>query len=224
MKATRATFIVLTVCALMLVIANITNAQQRTVVVDKIVANVNDTDIITYSDLLWQLALQPDTPLDNPRSEDLTRALEIVIEQRLIAQEAEKLPSVAATDERVREEINNLIKRFASQTAFYERIARVGLSAEELREIVRRRVEISNYLDFRFRSFVIVTPQEVADYYRDVYVPRFRERAPALVVPTHEQARTEIETFLTESRIATDTDAFLEDARARASIVILNPV
>jgi hypothetical protein len=47
-------------------------AQQATgsAVVDKMVATVNGS-LITYSDLLWQLALQPDTPLDTLRAEDL---------------------------------------------------------------------------------------------------------------------------------------------------------
>ncbi|HET7286876.1 MAG TPA: hypothetical protein VFI71_05370, partial [Pyrinomonadaceae bacterium] len=67
-------------------------------VVDKMVATVNagglKTDLITYSDLMWQLALQPNTPLDNPNSADLNRALRLLIEQRLILQEAEKLPTI----------------------------------------------------------------------------------------------------------------------------------
>ena len=55
-------------------------------VVDKMVATVNagvKTDLITYSDLMWQLALQPGTSLDNPTSADLNRALRLVIDQRL---------------------------------------------------------------------------------------------------------------------------------------------
>jgi hypothetical protein len=40
------------------------------------VAVVNDTGLITYSDLLWQLALQPSVPLDRPRQDDLRGALE----------------------------------------------------------------------------------------------------------------------------------------------------
>jgi len=71
-------------------------------VVDKMVATVNagvlpecrQICLITYSDLLWQLALQPNTPLDNPSSADLNRALHLLIDQRLILQEAEKLPSI----------------------------------------------------------------------------------------------------------------------------------
>src|ERR1041384_8819190 len=73
------------------------SAQQ---VVDKMVATVNagvKTDLITYSDLLWQLALQPRTVLDNPTSEDLNRALRLLIDQRLILQEAEKLPTIVPT-------------------------------------------------------------------------------------------------------------------------------
>ena len=36
-------------------------------VVDRMVAVINGRELITYSDLLWQLALQPDVPLENPR-------------------------------------------------------------------------------------------------------------------------------------------------------------
>ena len=51
-------------------------------VVDKMVATVNADGatecggvcLITYSDLLWQLALQPNTPLDSRTSADLSRA------------------------------------------------------------------------------------------------------------------------------------------------------
>ena len=43
-------------------------------VVDKMVATINGSELITYTDLLWQLALQPDAALDNPRPEDLQQA------------------------------------------------------------------------------------------------------------------------------------------------------
>ena len=193
-------------------------------VVDRMVATINGRELITYTDLLWQLALQPDTPLENPRPEDLRRALDLLVDQRLIAQEAGRLPAIAAKEEDVRARIAELVKRFPTQEAFYQRIARVGLTAEQLYEIVRQRVEIERYLDFRFRSFVVVTQKEIADYYRDTYVPRFRRQSPGRVPPTLEEAAKVIEQTLTEDKIESDTDAFLEDARARAEIVILNPV
>jgi hypothetical protein len=193
-------------------------------VVDRMVATVNGRELITYTDLLWQLALQPNAPLDNPRPEDLQRALNLLVDQRLIAEEAGKLPAVSARDEDVSAALAELIKRFPSQDEFYARAARVGLTNEQLREIVRQRVEIDNYLNFRFRSFVVVTPEEVAAHYRDVFVPRWRKATPGRIVPTLQEATPQIEKMLIESKIESDTDAFLEDARARAEIVTLSPV
>lgn len=193
-------------------------------IVDRWVATINSRELITYTDLLWQLALQPDTPIDSPRSEDLQRVLNLLIDQRLISQEAGKLPTITPSDADVDKATNELVKRFPSQAAFYERLARVGLTGEGLREIVRQRVEIENYLNFRFRSFTIISTQEIEDYYRDVYVPRERSQSPGRIVPTLKQATPEIERTLTENKIESDTDAFLEDARTRAEIVILSQI
>lgn len=187
------------------------------------VASVNG-ELITFSDLVWQLALQPDTPLDAPRSEDVNRALSLVIDQRLIGQEAQKLPTSEPTDAEVDKQLAEFIARFRSATDFYNRALSVGLTAERVREIVRERVRIEKYLDFRFRLFTIVSEKEVADYYADVYVPRFRQSTPGVVVPTLEQAGAEITEELTNSKIASDIDAFLEEARARADITTLNAV
>ena len=88
----------------------------------------------------------------------------------------------------------------------------------------RNRVATEKYLDFRFRSFVVVTPKEIEEYYRDVYVPRFRQRSPGSIVPKLEEVRAEIERTLTENKIESDMTAFVDQARDRAEIVILNPL
>jgi hypothetical protein len=200
-------------------------------VVDKMVATVNASGqtrcqdcLITYSDLLWQLALQPDTVLVNPSSEELNRALNLIIDQRLILQEAEKLPSIAPTADEITVARDELAKAFPSQAEFQSRLQRVGLTAEKLDEIIDQRVKIEKYLDFRFRNFVVITQKEIADYYKDVYVPRLRSRAPGQIVPKLEEASAGIEKTLQEAKIETDTDAFLDNARERAEIVMLSPV
>lgn len=197
-------------------------AQQE--VVDKMVAVVNGRELVTYTDVLWQLALEPDVPLERPRAEDLNRALETVINQRLILQEAEKLPTIAPRPDDINAAIKELIGAFASQAEFYERLARVGLGqdSEQLREIVRQRVAIDNYVNFRFRSFTVVTPQEEAAYYRDSFVPRFRRQSPGRLVPPLEDVRAAINRELTESKIESDLDAFIEQARDRTEITILS--
>ena len=196
-------------------------------VVDKMVATVNagvKTDLITYSDLVWQLALQPHTVLDNPTSADLNRALRLVIDQRLILQEAEKLPSIVPTQKEISDARDELARNFPTPLEFQQRLQRVGLTSEKLDEIVEQRLKMEKYLDFRFRNFVVISQKEIADYYRDTYVPRFQARNPGRIVPALEQSRDEIERTLVEAKIESETDAFLDNARERAEIVMLNAI
>lgn len=200
-------------------------AAQR--VVDKMVATVNAgvrTDLITYSDLMWQLALQPNTVLDNPTSEDLNRALRLLLDQRLILQEAEKIPTIVPTQKEVSDARDELARQFATPLEFQQRLQRVGLTSEKLDEIIEQRLKMEKYLDFRFRNFVVISQNEIADYYRDVYAPRLRARFPGRIVPSLEQARAEIEKTLLEAKIESEMDAFLDTARERAEIVVLNAV
>jgi hypothetical protein len=196
-------------------------------VVDKMVATVNAgvrTDLITYSDLMWQLALQPNTVLDNPTSADLNRALRLLLDQRLILQEAEKLPTIVPTQKEVSDARDELARQFASPIDFQQRLQRVGMTSEKLDEIIEQRLKMEKYLDFRFRNFVVISQKEMADYYRDVYVPRLRARSPGRIVPPLEQVRDEIEKTLMETKTESEMDAFIDTARERAEIVILNAV
>jgi parvulin-like peptidyl-prolyl isomerase len=209
---------------LLLAFSSMCAAQQ---VVDRMVATVNagvKTELITYSDLMWQLALQPNTPLDSPNSQDLNRALRLLIDQRLILQEAEKLPTIVPTPAEITAARGELVRNFSSEAEFRSRLVRVGLTSEKLDEIIEQRLKMEKYLDFRFRNFVVISQKEITDYYNDVYVPRFKSKFPARIVPKVEEARAEIESTLKESKIESDTDAFLDTARERAEIVMLSPV
>jgi len=196
-------------------------------VVDKMVATVNagvKTELITYSDLLWQLALEPNTPLETPGPAELNHALRLLIDQRLILQEAEKLPTISPSQKEISDSRDELARHFSSQKDLQQRMLRVGLTSEKLDEILDQRLKMEKYLDFRFRSFVVISPKEVSDYYRDVYVPRLRAQSPGRVVPTLEESRSAIERTLIEAKIESDTDAFLDTARERAEIVMLNAI
>ena len=213
-----------TIVLLVMVPVSVCSAQE---VIDKMVATVNagvKTDLITYSDLLWQLSLQPSTVLDNPTSEQLNRALRLLIDQRLILQEAEKIPTIVPTQKEVSDARDDLARNFPSPLEFQQRLQRVGLTSEKLDEIIEQRLKMEKYLDFRFRNFVVISQKEIADYYREVYVPRHQARLPGRIVPTLEQARDEIERTLMEAKIESDTDAFLDTARERAEIVMLSPI
>lgn len=197
--------------------------------VDKIVATVGDgidTELITYSDLLWQLALTPNASLNPPTSEDLNRALQILINQRLFSLEAERLPRSAPNKAEVDDEIKDVLTHFTT-TEFIKRLNSVGfdsVSDDNFERMMAQRVSIKKYLDFRFRSFVVITPQDEANYYRDVFTPDFRRKNPGLLMPTLEEMRSRINQILTEQKIASDIEKFLDDAKSRSEIVVLSEV
>src|SRR5437660_12618925 len=180
-------------------------------VVDKTVASVTNgaratPDLITYSDLVWQLALEPERALaDPPSSKDLNEALKTLEDQLLIVQEARKLP-IAETAEgqkefekAVTDMLNDLVRRFGSRERLQERMNHVGLTSEQLDAILRDRVTIERYLDFRFRAFAIVSPKEISDRYEKEYRA---QRNSGRIVPTLDQARDKIEHELMEAKIA----------------------
>lgn len=198
--------------------------------VDKTVATVSDgvqSELITYSDLLWQLALQPDTPINEPRKVDLEAALRTITDQRLIALEAERLPTVTPSEAEVTAEIRRIVEFFPAAAVFEARLRQVGFKSIEdanFRRIIERRLATDKYLDFRFRSFIVITPADEEQYYRETYAPEFRRRNPGVVVPQLETVRNTVNQEITDARIETEINRFLEEARNRASITILYQV
>ncbi len=199
---------------------------QAQVVVDKTVATVNNgslttPDVITYSDLVWQMALQRDTPIDKPSSKDLNDALKLVEDQRLILLEAKKLPGSEPTAAEITDRRDELAREFGSQAVLQQRMISVGLSREQLDEILRERIVVDNYIDFRFRAFVLISDKDITAYYNAFYG---RQKNTGHIVPTLGEARNAIEHKLTEEKIASQIDTFIDNLRERAEIVVLSPV
>jgi len=100
---------------------------------------------------------------------------------------------------------------------------RVGLTSEQLDATLRDRVMVDQYLDFRFRAFVVVTPKEITDRYNELYGP---QRNSGRIVPTLDQVRDQIEEELRVEKVAEQIDKFVDSLREQpgTEIVILNPV
>jgi hypothetical protein len=202
---------------------------------DKMVATVTNgsratPDLITYSDLIWQLALEPGTPFsDRPSSANLNRALRLVEDQILILQEARKLPSadtvdaLTQRDKEVQIRRDELANAFGSAARLQDRMTRVGLTKEQLDLILRDRVTVDQYLDFRFRAFAVVTDKEIGERYNETYG---RQRNSGRIVPTLEEVRARIQHELTEEKIEAEIDKFIDNLREQpgTEIIVLNPV
>jgi hypothetical protein len=199
-------------------------------VVDKMVATVSDginTELITYSDLVWQLALEPNVSINPPSSDDLNSSLQILINQRLLALEVRRLPSISVKEDELKIQRERILENFATPADFEKRLRAVGFDSigdENFRRMIEQRAKIEKYLDFRFRSFVVVKPEEEAKYFRDIYAPNYRKQNPGLLMPTLSEIRPQINKILTESKIAEDIEKFLDNAKDRAEIIVLSEV
>ena len=198
--------------------------------VDRSVATISDgvrTEIITYSDIVWQLALQPGAQIDPPTKDDLNRALQTLINQRLFSLEAERIPRAAPTKDEVNAEIKRVVSQFPSPVDFERRLNRVGFTSvtdDNFERIISERLAIEKYIDFRFRSFIVVTPADEEKYYKDIYVPSFRRKYPGVVVPGLDNIRAVIRGLLTEDKVSDQIETFLDEAKRRVEIVILGEV
>jgi hypothetical protein len=218
-RSTRQRRVVLTVSALSIALLLAQNASSQQTV-DQILTLVND-DIITRIDLLWSIAIDPKAPSpEGPVGSDLLRQkLDVMIDERLVAQEAARIPTADITQEEVDRKRAELIARFKSEAEFRQRVGSVGLTPQKIDELLRQRVLMDRFIDFRFRSFVLATEQEIQRYYDENLVPQIRKRGA--VPPPIDQVRDKISELLKQQKIDTELDRWLSAARQRAEVVQL---
>ncbi|MEK6289700.1 MAG: hypothetical protein AABO57_28625 [Acidobacteriota bacterium] len=195
------------------------HAQQ---IVDQILTLVND-EIITRIDLLWSIAMdaQAPSPVGPVGSDLLSRKLDVMIDERLIAQEAARIPTTEITQDEIDKKRTELIKTFKSEAQFRERAGSVGLTPQKIDELIRHRILIDRFVDFRFRSFVVVTEQEIKRYYDETLAPRVRAGGQVPPPLEDQQVRDLIVAFLKQEKIDAEVNRWLASARQRADVVQL---
>lgn len=198
--------------------------------VDKTVASVSDglrTELITLSDLRWELALTRNARVTPPSSEDLNAALLRLIDQRIWVLEANRIPRNPVTKDEVSAEIKRILSFFPTAGEFESRLREVGFNSvddKSFEELIANRIAIEKFLDFRFRSFIVIAAKDEEKYYNDVYAPNFRIRFPGVEVPSLEASRPFIRKVLIEDRVEADMESFLDIAKQRMTITIISPV
>lgn len=191
------------------------NAQQT---VDQILTLVND-DIVTRIDLLWSIAMDPKAPSpDGPVGSDLlSQKLDVMIDERLIAQEAARIPTSPITQDEIDKKRTELIKSFRNEAEFRQRVGSVGLTPQKIDELLRQRILIDRFVDFRFRSFVLVTEQEIRRYYDETLAPEVRKQGQ--IPPPLDQVRDGIVKLLKQGKIDDEISRWIASARQRADVV-----
>jgi hypothetical protein len=192
----------------------------RSEVVDRMAAAVAD-EPITLSDLEWLIQYRelevPDDP-DEKRNFYLA-LLDQVIDQKLIAAEAEQTPVLDITADKIAAQTELYRSRFSSEEAFNQRLAEMEMSSYEFARLIRRQLAVNEFVELRFKPFIIVLPTEIEAYYQEQFVPQLRELNQP--VPDLEVVDESIRQILTEEKTNQELDRWLRTARRRARIINL---
>lgn len=182
-----------------------------------------DRQVITTSGVEEQIRISAflDTVPVDLSAANRRRMAERLIEQALIRREMRisryPMPSNADAD--------SWIARLRRQRPSFEAQLRTyGLTQSILHRNLLLQLAALRFIDLRFRPGAAVTEGEVELYYRETFIPGWRERKSHSSPPELDDARDEIETTLVQQRIDQALDTWLREARTQARIEFFDEV
>jgi hypothetical protein len=161
--------------------------------VDRILAVVDDRPLL----------LSTVRALDEVRDLDRRQALREAIDERLMLQEAARLPQAAVT----REEEEAALASLRETRPEVE----VRVPEADLRRLVRRQLAILKYIDFRFKPQIRITE----DALREAWNQDYRGQPEG---PPFEEAAPELRARLERRELDRRIESWVEDLRGRAEI------
>jgi peptidyl-prolyl cis-trans isomerase SurA len=187
-------------------------------IVDRIAA-VIDRQVITLSEVNQMVAIRffPRTPKQS--DDDYRRAvLEGLIAQALRYRDVERFGAMDIPKDSIEARVTEISRRFASPAELDAALAKVELTPDELRALVKRQLQVEAYIQERFSPLVFIPNEEIEAYYKGPWSEQRRTRG--LPVPPLEQVRDEIRALLKSDRLQTEIDKWTAQLRARANVDI----
>lgn len=186
-------------------------------VIDRTAAVVGQA-VVTESDVERQLRLEA---MFNDRQPDLSpaarrRALQRLIEQRLLERDMTLAGYATAEDEELLDELDQIRAQQFADMSFERALEHYGLTKEIVLGFIRRQIDYQGYVRFRFQTGLAAADEEIAREYKRLYPEAKTEPPPEL--------EEEIRARLVEEKAARLVDARIKQLRAETRIVILDRI
>jgi hypothetical protein len=186
--------------------------------VDRIAAVV-DRQVITVSEVTQMVTLRffPRAP---GASEDDHRhtVLEALIAQALRFRDVERFGAEDVPKDSIESRVQEIVKRFPTPADFDAALRKVELSPDEFRALVKRELQVEQYIQERFAPLIFVSNEEIDAYYRGPWSQQRRTRG--LPIPPPADVREEIRVLLKASRLQEEIDKWTTQLRTRANVDI----
>jgi hypothetical protein len=107
-------------------------------------------------------------------------------------------------------------EQYYSPAVFNAALQKYGLTREELKQYLRWQLTVLRFIDERFRPAVLITDDDVAQYYRE-HTSEFRNASTGQT-RTLDEAGDEIRNKLIEERVNKQFDSWLDARRKSANV------
>jgi hypothetical protein len=119
----------------------------------------------------------------------------------------------------VRGDIAEIQKKFASPEAYRARLAELGISADDVQQMVARQTYLERYLDSKFRDAVQIDAKQIETYYNEQLVPALQKQGQA--APPLGEVQDHIRELLTEQEINRMAGQWIDETKGRLRIEII---
>jgi len=181
-------------------------------VVDRIVARI-EGDIILLSQERELGAFQR---LVEGRAESDDRLLAELIEQWIVQTEANESHFPQPAQSEVDRELARLAAQFGSPEAYAAKLRELGLSAEQVRQLLARQIYVERYIDYKFRPTVQIQTADIEAYYQKELLPELAKKNQ--LTPRLADVEGEIRELLTQRAITELATKWLEETKSRLKI------
>lgn len=170
-------------------------------ILDRIAAVVNG-HVITLSDIRRERAILP--VLGDPVGSD-EEILKSLVDRFLLEEQIAQFPGLEISDE----EINSRMSAIGDLHA---------VSPAEVKTAVANKIQRRRYFDLRYRQFILVSGEEIGNYYETRFVPEVRKRG--MPVPDLDQVLDSIRENVFEEKLSEEVEKALKALRSRSNIEI----
>jgi len=194
----------------------LTPIQAPAEIIDCLLAAVNGK-VVTEGDLKLARSLNEILGLGKVIGEISDKdEIQRLIDLELLRQEMENYPDVKGVEEQVESQMEALQKSYAGDGGLSAILQKLGLQESELKSYLRLQVSVLELIDFRFRPFVSVTEDEIEEYYHTKLLPQ--AEASGAGKPALEDVSSGIRTILTEEKVNSSLNQWLQDTRSHSKI------
>lgn len=195
---------------------------------DRVVAVVNNQPVL-WSDITKEIRFSVLDPQEVNGTVTPQRALQELISRTLIQQQISQEDATTAqpTDAEVETRVNDIRKELpacvrlncASEAGWQEFLKTSGLTAQQVEDYLRLRLEILRFIEIRFRQGIRISPEETETYYREKLVPQYGKGAR---VPPLSEVASRIEEILLEQQVNVMFDSWLDSLRKQGNVEVLD--